>query len=155
METARGVVGWVTLNRVRFASKHIRVVLLPSRIFGLPTSENIDTTNWKIAPGHYLARSARTLNTTQLRSDAGNLTGLKYKIARRLKWVRRLTTQVPHFWHKPIKADRGDSGRAPTKNTRSSEEFPPGRHQSLQRSSLASSQVHLEECSRPNDGYTR
>ena len=38
-------------KRVRFASKHIRVVLLPGRIFGLPTSENFVTTNWKITPG--------------------------------------------------------------------------------------------------------
>ena len=63
--------------------------------------------------------------------------------------VRRLATQVPHFWHKTTKTDRGDSGRAPTKNTRSGEKFPLDRHQSLQRSSLASSQVHLEECSPP------
>ena len=45
------VFGWLTLDRVQFASKHIRVVLLLGRIFGLPTSENFDTTNWKITPG--------------------------------------------------------------------------------------------------------
>ena len=43
--------GWVTLNRVQFASKQIRVVLLPGRILGLLTSENFDITNWKITPG--------------------------------------------------------------------------------------------------------
>ena len=42
---------WLTLNRVQFASKHIRVVHFPGWIFGLPTSENFVTTNWKITPG--------------------------------------------------------------------------------------------------------
>ena len=68
--------GWLTLNIVQFPFRHIRVVLLPGRMFGLPTSENFDTANWKITPGwSYLARSAGTFNTLQLRSDAGNLNG--------------------------------------------------------------------------------
>ena len=69
---------------------------------------------------------------------------LKYKIARRLKWSEGSRLKYP-IWHKALKADRGDSGRAPNKNMRSGEEFPPDRHQSIQQPSLASSQVHLEE----------
>ena len=45
------VYGWLTLKIVQFVSKHIHVVLLPGRTFGLPTSENFDIANWKITPG--------------------------------------------------------------------------------------------------------
>ena len=142
------VFGWLTLNRVQFASKDIRVVLLPGRIFGLLTSENFDTKNWKITPGA-IWPGVQGLSTS-LNCDQTQATLLvEVQDRETAQVVIRLATQVPHFWHKAIKDDHGDPGRAPTKNTRSGEELPPDRHKSLQRSSLSSSQAHLEECSPP------
>uniref|UniRef100_M4BGB9 Uncharacterized protein n=1 Tax=Hyaloperonospora arabidopsidis (strain Emoy2) TaxID=559515 RepID=M4BGB9_HYAAE len=110
--------------------------------------ENFGTTNWNIIPGAIWS-GVQGLSTpiNCYRTQAILLVEVQDREMAQV--VRRLATQVSHFFHKAIKADRGDSGRAPTKNTRSGEEHPPDRHQSLKRSSLASSQVHLDESSPP------
>ena len=118
------VFGWLTLNRAQFASKHIRVVLLPGRICGLPTSENFDTTNRKITPGAIWPKVQGL--STSLNCDRTQATLLVEVPDRETaQVVRRLSTQVPHYCHKAIKADRGDFGRVPTKNKPSSENFHP------------------------------
>uniref|UniRef100_M4BDM7 Uncharacterized protein n=1 Tax=Hyaloperonospora arabidopsidis (strain Emoy2) TaxID=559515 RepID=M4BDM7_HYAAE len=85
-------------------------------IFGLPTSENFDTTNWKITPGA-IWTGVQGLSTP-LNCDRTQATLLvEVQDRETAQVVRRLATQVPHSWHKAIKADSGDSGRAPTEDT--------------------------------------
>ena len=90
---------------------------------------------------NYLARSASNITPVSCNQTQGTLraqvqdreTAQQVQVQDRetAQVVIRLATQVPQFWHKSIKVDQGDSRRAPTKNTRSGDEFPPDRCQYL------------------------
>ena len=89
------IFGWLTLNRVQFESKHIRVVL-PGRIFGLSTSKNFDITDRKITPGDIwpgVQGLSKLINCD--RTQATLL--VEVKDSETAQVVRRIATQVPHF----------------------------------------------------------
>ena len=119
---------WLTLNRVQFASKHTRVVLLPGRIFLASRRQRTSTLRTRRSLLELFGQECKNSHNPPTAIGRSQPYRLKYKIARRLKWSEGSRIKYT-FWHRAIKGDRGDSGRAPTKNTRSSEEFPPDRHQ--------------------------
>ena len=74
---------------------------------------------------------------------------LKYKIARRLQWSEGSRLKYPIFGTgRSMLIAVTMIERQPRKSGRV-RNFHPDQHQSLQRSSLASIQIHLEECSLP------
>ena len=66
---------WLTLNRVQFASKHTRVVLLPGRIFLASRRQRTSTLRTRRSLLELFGQECKNSHNPQLRLDAANLIG--------------------------------------------------------------------------------